>query len=1023
MDLPSEVRERVLTNLRGEERLVTVVFADMSDSVRRSVGLSGEEATALVNPLLETMVELMVRYGGRIDRFLGDGVLAVFGVPSIHEDDPIRAVRAALDLRERAEELGFSVSVGVNTGRVYFGPIGSALHEELTVMGPTVNLAARLQAAAGTGDVVVGEATRAHTSAAFELTPLRIDVKGLSIPVTAYRAERLVDRPEKVRGVEGLRAEMIGRDDELTRLRHEFDEGGHTVALVGSPGVGKSRLAAELRGLVLGDGGTWLEGRCLELTAGVAYGPFVDLFDRHFGTGDRGENLGGFLDELVTSGGLTAERADDIFPFLFHLLDLPLEESRERRVIETSVEQRKSQTIAALVESLVAVSTRGPLAVFLEDLHWSDSLSIDTVLGLQRAIAWRPLLLLLSYRPEVGAPVADLTSRLHDVSGFEELRIDELTRDEVRELITRLLGIDDFPDALESRIIDLADGNPFYVEELLRSLIQSGAISRNDGSWLVTGDVADVVLPESVEGVIMSRFDRLADVTRSAYRAASVLDQVSTTPFFVAFAGERLAAELPSMAEAGIIREERSGSEAGYAFVHALSRQAVYTNLLASQRAELHGRAAEALEKTAADEVEPIAYHYQRSHLHHKAVEFLYRAAAESLESFNTDAARMYLDGGMERIERLPGDEQPPWRSRYQARKGELLLRMALPEPARVELEKALREATLDPYQESKALRMLGQALRMGQDFEAADRAYDRAEAALDRLTDRDSSTAHRAWIDVQRERAFALYFSDKREELAEHAERVAPVVEQHGSAAQLADFLLERMMVSFVRDQYVIPPATVETGRRALKVARLGADPGRVAQTRFALGFALLWADQVEEAADVLGRTVEECGRLGEMLNQSRAAAYWAIALRRSGRLDEAEVAAGTALELADRIDHSYYRGHALAVLCWVEWRHGSDRCLQLAEEAYEAWGPSEQDDIKGIGCEFGWLAVWPLVAATVERGDLETALGHLENLLAPWERPLPPELAQTIDAALQSRSLTDLETSLDLAKSHRFL
>ena len=230
-------------------------------------------------------------------------------------------------------------------------------------------------------------------------------------------------------------------------------------------------------------------------------------------------------------------------------------------------------------------------------------------------------------------------------------------------------------------------------------------------------------------------------------------------------------------------------------------------------------------------------------------------------------------------------------------------------------------------------------------------------------------------------------------------------------------------MMVSFVRDRYVIPPATVAMGKRALEVARLGADPGRVAQTRFGLGFALLWADQVEEAADVLGRTVEECGRLGEWLNQSRAAAYWAIALRRSGRLDEAGAAAGTALELADRIDHSYYRGHALGVLCWVEWRHGSDRCLQLGEEAYEAWGPSEQADIKGIGCEFGWLVVWPLVAAAVGRGDVETALDHLENLLAPWERPLPPELAQAVDAALQSCSLTDLEMSLDLAKGHRFL
>ncbi|MDX1448632.1 MAG: adenylate/guanylate cyclase domain-containing protein, partial [Acidimicrobiia bacterium] len=143
LSVPSELRSQVMSDLRGEERLVTVVFADMTESVRRTSGLDAEQATRLVNPLLETMVELMVRYGGRIDRFLGDGVLAVFGVPAAHEDDPIRAVRAAMELKERAAELGLAVTAGVNTGRVYFGPVGSDLHEELTVMGPTVNLAAR----------------------------------------------------------------------------------------------------------------------------------------------------------------------------------------------------------------------------------------------------------------------------------------------------------------------------------------------------------------------------------------------------------------------------------------------------------------------------------------------------------------------------------------------------------------------------------------------------------------------------------------------------------------------------------------------------------------------------------------------------------------------------------------------------------------------------------------------------------------------------------------------------------------
>ncbi|MFP5330918.1 MAG: adenylate/guanylate cyclase domain-containing protein, partial [Acidimicrobiia bacterium] len=181
--VPVEARSTVMSQLRGEERLVTVVFADMTESVRRTTGLTPEAATDLVNPLLETMVELMHRYGGRIDRFLGDGVLAVFGVPAAHEDDPYRAVRAALDLRDRAADMGLAVTAGVNTGRVYFGPVGSDLHEELTVMGPVVNLAARFQGAAAANEIVLGKDTATHLTAAFDLTPVTLTIKGMAAPV------------------------------------------------------------------------------------------------------------------------------------------------------------------------------------------------------------------------------------------------------------------------------------------------------------------------------------------------------------------------------------------------------------------------------------------------------------------------------------------------------------------------------------------------------------------------------------------------------------------------------------------------------------------------------------------------------------------------------------------------------------------------------------------------------------------------------------------------------------------------
>jgi class 3 adenylate cyclase len=308
-----------MSNLRGEERLVTVVFADLTESVRRTSELSPEEATELVNPLLEAMVELMVRHGGRIDRFLGDGVLAVFGVPATHEDDPIRAVRAAIALRERAHSLDLSVSAGINTGRVYFGPVGSSLHEELTVMGPTVNLAARLQSAAGGDVVLVGEATEAHVRNAFHLARVTLMVKGLDEPVTGYRAESVVDHPDKVRGIEGLRAGLVGRDTELGILHRSLDGGGQTIFVVGEAGLGKTRLVSELNTLVAARGGNWLEGRCLELTSHVPYAPFIDLLHRHLRTSGS-DTLEGALTQSVRAGSLDEERVTQISPYLRELL-------------------------------------------------------------------------------------------------------------------------------------------------------------------------------------------------------------------------------------------------------------------------------------------------------------------------------------------------------------------------------------------------------------------------------------------------------------------------------------------------------------------------------------------------------------------------------------------------------------------------------------------------------------------------------------------------------------------------------
>lgn len=1007
--ITAETRDQVFSTLRGEERLVTVVFADMSESVRRTSGLDAEGAIGLVNPLLEVMVELMTRYGGRIDRFLGDGILAVFGVPSAHEDDPIRAVWAALELRERAQELGLPVTVGVNTGRVYFGPVGSSVHEELTVMGPTVNLAARFQSAASAGEVIVGASTEAQTRAAFSLNAVTLTIKGIAEPVTAFRADRLLDHPDKVRGIADLETVLVGRQSELERLLHARSVGG-AVALVGQAGVGKSRLAAEVRSAVASGDGEWLEGRCLEISRTTPYAPFQDLFLRHLGPADPLPALEVSLRELTEVGELTGERAGDIAPFLAYLLGLGWGDRRDAAVTEAEPEVRHGLTVDAVATYLVARARRRPVVVFVDDLHWADPLSLDIVSRLA-TVGSSQMLVLTTSRPPSSA-WADIVQ-----APFEELALGELERDDARALVSALLDIDGVSGSLAEQILDQAKGNPFYVEELIRSLIQRGAISRNGGGWQTTTDDIALEVPPSVEGVLMARFDRLPSDTRRAAKAASVLGMTVDESLFTALAGPGLRDELANLVETGILEPD---AEEGYSFVHTLTREAIYMNLLPSQRAELHERAAAILEDLSPSAVERIAHHYENSRNDLKAVEFSCRAGEHALDAFTTDSAHGYLTRGLHRVESLDESEQPGWRGRIHARLGELSVRLAEHDPAQRSLRAALDEMEPDPLERARVWRLLGQSHRLQREYDEAHIAYDRAEEALADLG--DDPVAKRAWVDVARERSFTLYFGGRGAEMAEHSRRVEPIVDRYGTAAQQSDFLLGRTLYSFVEHNFALAEETVDLARRAASFAE-DADPGRIAETRFVLGFSLLWADRLEEAAEVLASAVTLTGRVGNATESCRALAYRAVAVRRLGLVDEAEQAAEEALASALAIGLSYYAGHAHAVRCWVEWKRATGACDRVAGEAYDAWGPEENDGNRGLSCEFAWLAVWPRAAEAHRSGDPTAAIDHLRLLQVPWERPMPAGLAAHLAEIVESEDGGRLPGLFAEAEAHAFL
>lgn len=992
-----DIRNKVLTTLRAEHRLVTVVFADMTGSVRRTRDLDAEGATALVNPLLETMVELMVQYGGRIDRFLGDGLLAVFGVPAAHEDDPIRAIRAALALREQAAELGLGVTIGVNTGRVYFGPVGSSLHEELTVMGPVVNLAARLQGAASDGEVLVGAATREHIHATFDLSPRTLTIKGMDDPVEVYLVRRFAADPDKVRGIEGLTSDLIGRDVELAELDAALQT--TTTAVVGEAGLGKSRLLREYRART---DRIWLEGRCQLLTSSVPFSGFIDLVLRAAGGSDPALIRAG-LERLPT-----LERADieEILPYLVHMVGRSFGDERDLVVTQTEPSQRSLLTIDAIRRWLSAVADRGPVLVFIDDLHWADELTVEAVASL--AGEDRRLAVAVASRPEPTMPLEALSDATPDL---REIRLHALRPEQTTEMIRQLLTISGLPDETQKRLADWARGNPFYVEELLRSLIQREMIVQRDGHWYPGPVPAALELPESIDALVMSRFDRLPTTTRRVGQMAAVLDRPFAADLVSAVLGADVAPSLTELAQSGFLVT----AEETWAFSHDLVREALYQTLLPSQRLELHGRTGDAIRRFAPDDHESQAFHFERSSNHQAAVTELIAVAQRAFSAYANEAAADHIDRGLLRVAALGEGEQHAPMAAFLLLRAQLRERASSYTEALADLDAAAELVEPASRAAAEIHRVSARVHRMRDEYSEAFTALDAAEALI------DPSERPRAWIELQEERSQALYFGGRGRELPDLIERVRPVVDTHGTSAQRAELLGLMAFHLFIVSRFKLDDDAVELCRRALDLSKSG-DPGRLATARFRLGFCLLWADRSGDAIPELERSLGEARRVGDVMLENRALSYLSIALRRVDDVARARTTADMARALALQVGDSYYVGHAEAVLGWCDLRAGD---LESAKThlvtAIEQWGWIEQRGSRGANVEFGWLAAWPLAAAAVEQGDPATAARHLALITTPWERPMSPELESAVSAAVSDPTMATLNEALALARRER--
>lgn len=531
--------------LTGERKPVTALFADVVGSTSLAERMDPEDWTQMMNEAFDLMSKAIFRYEGTIAQLQGDALVAFFGAPIAHEDDPERAVRAALDMVAQTDEFArqlkqshdivFRIRAGINTGPVIVGNVGSNLRYEYTALGDAVNIAARVQTAADPGTVLVTAETHRFAGSVFDYDDLgEIAVKGKSEPLHLYRVLGPSAEPGRRRGLEsvGLSSPLVGRMEELETLTGLFGVAragrGRLAVVLGEPGLGKSRLLAETRAAIgAGQGGgslTWIEGRCVSYGRTLPYHLVFDLVRSmlEIPQGEIETTTRTTLDARLAT--LLGDEAADASAYFAHLLALPLSRA-EADLVQLDPETLQGRYVSVISRVLRQICERGPVVLVCEDIHWADPASVEVILRLVTLITPLPVLCLFVGRVETDAPGWKLVTHTSAVFGdaLTQVRLQPLTESDSRELVANLLEIESLPEAVRSAILTRSEGNPFFVEEVIRMLIGRGAIVHTGDRWLANESINSIEIPDTLHGLLLARIDQLPDAAKRSLRIASVI--------------------------------------------------------------------------------------------------------------------------------------------------------------------------------------------------------------------------------------------------------------------------------------------------------------------------------------------------------------------------------------------------------------------------------------------------------------------------------------------------------------------
>jgi class 3 adenylate cyclase/tetratricopeptide (TPR) repeat protein len=955
------------TTLEGERKQVTVLFADLKGSMELLADRDPEEARHLLDPVLERLMAAVHRYEGTVNQVLGDGIMALFGAPLAHEDHAVRACYAALAMQEamrrysaevrRTHGVEVQIRVGLNSGEVVVRAIGNDLHMDYSAIGQTTHLAARMEQLAMPGSIRLTAETLRLAEGLVQVTPLGpVPVRGLADPVEVFDlvGASAVWRRLQAVAARGL-TRFVGRQMELEALQQALARAetghGHIVAMVGEAGVGKSRLVYEFVHSHRLTGWRVLESASVSYGKATLYLPVLDLLKRYVHV-EESDDLR-TIRAKVTGQVLTLDEGlQEVIPPLLSLLDALPDDSP---FLKLEPPQRRQRILEALKRLLLRESQVQPLLLVFEDLHWIDTETQALLDSLVESLPTARLLLLVNYRPEYQHAWGSKTS-------YTQLRLDPLPPASADELLQVLLGDDASLAPLTRLLIARTEGNPFFLEESVRTLVETGALVGTPGAYRLAQALPTIQVPATVQAVLAARIDRLPPEDKRLLQTAAVVGTEVPFPLLQAMAEvpeEALHRGLDHLQTAELFYETRLFPEREFTFKHALTHEVAYGGPLQERRRVLHGRIVAVLEALAAErlaeQVDRLAHHAVRGEVWDKALAYCRQAGVRAeARSAHHEAVR-YFEQALEALAQLP-ERRDTLEQAIDVRLDLYTVLRPLGEEAQIfdhlHAAEVLAERLGDDRRLGRIISYLGPSLSAIGEHARAIAACQRALAlATTSGTFDDQAEAQtrlsqtyytagdfRQGLDVAR-RAIALFTGDSRSAIFGRMSVVASRCYVAGCLAELEGFAEGRgvaaeavRMVEVAEQPFYIAAALLWVGllarrhgdlhqavpvlERSLALCQTTNTPRLFPMAASFLGAAYALAGRAAEALPLLDQAQERVAAGHRVIFHALVLTELSEALLLVGRVDEARTLAGRLLELYGTHTGRGYQAHAYRLL-----------------------------------------------------------------------------------------------------------